>query len=83
MNTDIAYRYLPERGPRAPYVPGLPARDIAEWELLANDGWQALLDGNIESSGAIFEKVEPARKAKTVSKVEAVDVVEEPAEGTR
>ena len=62
MNTDIAYKYLHPRHFKSPYVPGLPARDIYEQELLANDGWQKLLEEHIANGGGTFEKVEAPKK---------------------
>lgn len=71
-NTDIAYKYLHERHFKSPYVPGLPARDIAEFELLQNDGWQELLETHIANGGGVFEKAEAPKKAtkKTAEPVE-------------
>lgn len=83
MNTDIVYRYLHERGPRSPYVPGIPARDIAEHELFENPDWQEIIDGNIASTGPIYAKVEPMKaKTKTVSKAEPVEDAKEPDKST-
>lgn len=77
MSTDIVYKYLPKKGPRAPFVVGVPARDIAEWELFADPDMEAIIIGNIASSGAIYAKVE-APKAPKVSKVEKAEKVDEP-----
>lgn len=78
-NTDIVYRYLPERGPRAPYVVGVPARDIAEWELMADPDMEAIILANMQTPGAIYAKNEPVKAAaKTTSKV--VDVKAEEGE---
>lgn len=77
-NTDIVYRYLFDRtNPRAPYVPGLPARDIAEHELFENPDWDVLIQANLQSGGAIWEKVEPKAAQKTISKVKAEEKTEE------
>lgn len=81
-NTDIVYRYLPERGPRAPYVVGVPARDIAEWELMADPDMEAIILANMQTPGAIYAKNEPVKTAaKTTNKVVDVKVEEEPEEG--
>lgn len=77
MNTDIVYKYLPDKGPRAPFVVGVPARDIAEHELFADPDLEAIILANIKSPGAIYSKVEPAKAAqKTVGKVVDVKVDE-------
>ncbi len=77
MNTDIAYKYLPERSYNSPFVSGLPARDIAEWEVKADPDMEALILANMETPGAIYAKVEPAKVSKTSkAKSEDVPVVE-------
>lgn len=63
-NTDIVYRYLPEKGPRAPYVVGVPARDIAEWELMADPDMEAIILANMQTGGAIYSRVLPVEKNK-------------------
>ena len=63
-NTDIIYRYLPEKGPRSPFVVGVPARDIQEHELFADPDLQEAIEQNIKTPGAIYGKVE-----KKVAKV--------------
>lgn len=75
MNTDIIYRYLPEKGPRSPFVVGVPARDIAEHEVFADPDLQAAIEANIATTGAIYEKVEPKKtgKAAKVDKPEPVE----------
>ena len=74
MNTDIVYRYLPEKGPRAPFVVGVPARDIAEWELFADPDMEAIIVANMATNGAIYAIAAP--KVTKVAKVaKAVDVV--------
>lgn len=77
MNTDIVYRYLPEKGPRSPYVVGAPARDIAEWELMADPDLEAVIVANMATSGAIYAKVEPVKKVTKRADVEVVAPVED------
>jgi hypothetical protein len=62
--TNIIYRYLPEKGPRAPFVVGVPARDIAEWELFADPGMEAIIVANMATSGAIYA-IAAAKSTKT------------------
>lgn len=62
VNTDIAYRYLPKRSYHSPFVVGLPARDILVHEIAANPEWESLIQANIATTGAIYEKVAIAKK---------------------
>lgn len=80
MNTDIVYRYIHDRtNPRAPYVSGLPAKDIVEWELLANDGWRASIEANIATKRPCWEKVEP-KPTKTAKAAKAAVADDAPVE---
>jgi hypothetical protein len=73
MNTDIIYKFIGERGS---FVVGAPARDIAEWEVMADPEIGEVVEANMKTSGAIYSKV-----VKTVSKptkvVEPVVVAED------
>lgn len=71
MNTDIVYKFIGERGS---FVVGAPARDIAEWEVMAEPEIGAVVEANLRTSGAIYSKV-----AKVVTKA-AKAVVEPVAE---
>jgi len=78
MNTDIVYRYLPEKGPRAPFVVGVPARDIAEWEVKDNPEIGNIVEANMATPGAIYEIAAPkVTKVAKVGKAATVDVVED------
>lgn len=71
-NTTIAYKYLHERGVKSPYVPGLPARDILEHELLSEPGWQELLETHVTNDGSVYERVPAKKTSKTTTIAEPV-----------
>jgi hypothetical protein len=76
--TNIIYRYLPEKGPRAPYVVGVPARDITDIDLLDDPDMEAIIVANMATAGAIYAIAAPkVTKVAKVAKAATVDVVED------
>lgn len=61
MNTDIVYKFIGERGS---FVVGAPARDIQEWEVMAEPEIGAIVESNMKTSGAIYAKVAKSGKGK-------------------
>lgn len=74
MNTDIAYKYIGNGAFVVADVP-VPARDIAEWEVMLSPELKAAIEMNIANApGSCFERVEMApatKKSKAVATVEA------------
>lgn len=73
MNTDIVYRYIGNGAFVVADVP-VPARDIAEWEVMLSPELKAAIEMNIANApGSCFERVEPApapKKGKAGATVE-------------
>jgi|JI10StandDraft_1071094.scaffolds.fasta_scaffold654239_1 hypothetical protein len=68
MNTDIVYKYIGNGAFAVADVP-VPARDIAEWEVMQSPELKAAIELNITNApGTCFERVEPAPVAKKVAK---------------
>lgn len=61
MNTDIVYKFIGEKGS---FVVGAPARDIAEWEVMADPEIGTVVEANLRTSGAVYSKVAKAGKGK-------------------
>lgn len=60
MNTDIVYRYIGNGAFVVADVP-VPARDIAEWEVMLSPTLKQAIEDNIANApGSCFERVEPA-----------------------
>jgi len=72
LNTDIVYKFVGERGS---FVVGAPARDIQEWEVMADPEIGKVVEANMRTSGAVYSKVAKASKATKVA--EPVAVVED------
>lgn len=72
MNTDIVYKFIGEKGS---FVVGAPARDIQEWEVMADPEIGAVVEANLRTSGAIYSKV--AKAANKPAKVAAEPVTAE------
>jgi len=72
LNTDIIYKFTGERGS---FVVGAPARDIAEWEVMADPEIGKIIESNMRTPGAVYSKVAKASKATKVA--EPVAVVED------
>lgn len=73
MNTDIVYRYIGNGAFVVADVP-VPARDIAEWEVMLSPELKAAIEANITNApGSCFERVEPgpARKKGKQTATEA------------
>lgn len=70
MNTDIVYKFIGEPGS---FVVGAPARDVAEWEVMAEPEIGATIDANIANGGGLYTKVGKASKKRG-------EVVEAPVE---
>lgn len=69
MNTDIVYKFTGEKGS---FVVGAPARDIAEWEVMAEPEIGAVVEANLRTSGAIYSKVAKVASKATKAVVEPV-----------
>lgn len=68
MNTDIVYRYIGDGAFVTADVP-VPARDIAEWEVMQSPGLKAAIEMNIANApGTCFERVEVAPVVKKQAK---------------
>lgn len=79
MNTDIVYRYIGNGAFVVADVP-VPARDIAEWEVMLSPELKAAIEQNIANApGSCFERVEVAPVAKK-QKAQPVNVVTESTE---
>ena len=76
MNTDTAYKFIGTPGSFVTADIPVPARDIAEWEVMQDAALRAVIEANIATSGAIYERVEPAVVAKKTAK-QPVNVVTE------
>lgn len=75
MNTDIIYRYIGNGAFVVADVP-VPARDIAEWEVMQSPELKAAIEANIANApGTCFERVEAAPVVKKASK-QPVNVTE-------
>lgn len=70
MNTDIVYKYIGNGAFVVADVP-VPARDIAEWEVVLLPELKAAIEANITNApGSCFERVEVvAAVAKKPGKV--------------
>lgn len=81
MNTDIAYRYIGNGAFVVADVP-VPARDIAEWEVMQSPELKAAIEANMANApGTCFERVEPAPVVKKTAKAPVnVETVTAPAE---
>ena len=81
MNTDIVYRYIGNGAFLVADVP-VPARDIAEWEVMLSPELKAAIEANIAiAPGSCFERVEAPPVAKKTTKAPVnVDTVTAPAE---
>ena len=80
MNTDIVYKYIGNGAFVVADVP-VPARDIAEWEVMQSPELKAAIELNIANApGTCFERVEAAPVVKKQPKqpvnVEATTVAE-------
>lgn len=73
MNTDIVYKFTGEKGS---FVVGAPARDIAEWEVMAEPEIGKVVESNMQTRGAIYAKVTKAAGKKRGDVVEVVEPVE-------
>lgn len=79
MNTDIVYRYIGNGAFVVADVP-VPARDIAEWEVMQSPELKAAIEANMANApGTCFERTEPAPAVKKAAKA-PVNVVTEPTE---
>ncbi len=78
MNTDIVYRYIGNGAFVVADVP-VPARDIAEWEVMLSPELKAAIEANIANApGSCFERVEVAPVATTTkTKASATPAVTE------
>ena len=81
MNTDIAYRYI-GNGAFVVADVAVPARDIAEWEVMQSPELKAAIEANIANApGTCFERVEAApvvaKKAKAQPVNEPVTAIAE------
>lgn len=75
MNTDIIYKFIGEPGS---FVVGAPARDIQEWEVVADPEIGKVVEANMQTRGPIYAKVaKPVGKATKVV-VEPVVTEEKP-----
>lgn len=54
LNTDIIYKFTGERGS---FVVGAPARDIAEWEIMADPEIGKVVEANMQTRGPIYSRV--------------------------
>ena len=82
MNTDIVYKYIGNGAFVVADVP-VPARDIAEWEVMQSPELKAAIELNIANApGTCFERVEPAAVAKKTAKAPVNVVTESGAETT-
>ena len=81
MNTDIVYRYIGNGAFVVADVP-VPARDIAEWEVMLSPELKAAIEANIANApGSCFERVEApvVKKAgKAAAAGEVAPVTETP-----
>jgi len=74
LNTDIVYKFVGERGS---FVVGAPARDIAEWEVMAEPEIGVIVEANISHGGGLYEKVAKPSKGKARGEVVEAPVVTE------
>ena len=74
MNTDIIYKFTGEQGS---FVVGAPARDIAEWEVMADPEIGAVVEANMKTPGSVYEKVGKPSKGKGRGDVVEAPVVAE------
>lgn len=76
MNTDIVYRYIGNGAFVVADVP-VPARDIAEWEVMLSPQLKAAIESNITNApGSCFERVEPpvvTKKSKAAVEAPATE----------
>lgn len=81
MNTDIVYRYIGNGAFVVADVP-VPARDIAEWEVMQSPALRAAIEENIANApGSCFERVEQVPVAtKKSGKVAATEAATDKAE---
>jgi hypothetical protein len=71
MNTDIVYRYIGNGAFVVADVP-VPARDIAEWEVMLSPELKAAIETNIANApGSCFERVEVVAVAAPVTTTKA------------
>ena len=73
MNTDIVYKFVGERGS---FLVGAPARDIAEWEVMADPDMGDVVEANIANGGGLYQKV--GKPSKGRGRSETVEAVAEP-----
>jgi glutathione peroxidase-family protein len=73
LNTDIVYKFTGERGS---FVVGAPARDIAEWEVMAEPEIAKVVEANMKTTGAIYSKV--AKVTTKATKAAVAPAVVEP-----
>lgn len=77
MNTDIVYRYIGNGAFVTAAVP-VPARDIAEWEVMLSPELKAAIEANIANApGSCFERVEAPVATTTKTKASATPAVTE------
>lgn len=81
MNTDIVYRYIGNGAFVVADVP-VPARDIAEWEVMLSPELKAAIEANIVNApGSCYERVElVTKKGKAGAAAEVAPVTEQEAD---
>lgn len=81
MNTDIVYKYIGRGAFVVADVP-VPARDIAEWEIMQSPELKAAIELNMANApGTCYERAEPVVLTKKVAKAAVVETVTEPTTG--